>query len=112
MSFEVIANTFVGIRFRGKGRKICRVKALRTKQEVSERIRAMNPAIVPHDDDRPAYLMQKMPQERGGRDALNVVLKELAIELASISTVPEKQRREKPIRWRGRADCGRETVMR
>jgi len=47
MSFEVIPNTFVGIQFRGIGWKIHQVKAVRTKQELLDRITPVNPAIVP-----------------------------------------------------------------
>ena len=78
----MIPDAFVWIQLWGIGRKGHQVKAARARQEFSDRIAAVDRAIVPHDDQLTWDLPQEMAQEEGDLFSLDVVLVEVAVQCA------------------------------
>ena len=56
------------------------MKTACTQKKFLDRLATVYLAIVPHNDQLPRNLMQEVTQEQGSLFALNIVLKELAVQ--------------------------------
>jgi len=87
----LVPHAFVRVQLRGIRRKVFQVQARVLGAELPNRVALVNATVVPHDDDMPWEMAEKLPHELTGLPMPNVRLVDLEVKPNSVSPRADRQ---------------------